>query len=158
MKHQISIFIGYQFKSTQYTRSEIDKIIIDSFEKAESDINNKFADKIKVRPILQDMLSGKPICNQIFTQIENADFCIFELSDLNLNVMLELGYSLGLKKLCILMQYNDENIPNVPSDLSGLYIIKYDYETLGAKIAYEIYQNSITIMNRRIQEISYKIQ
>lgn len=156
MKNQIKVFVGYQFKSNYYTRSEIDKLIIDSIEKAEIDINNRISNKIQIKPILQDLLSGMTIGNQIFAKIHDADFCIFELSDLNSNVMLELGYALGLEKVCVLLQHKDEKISNIPSDLSGLYIIKYDYETLNAKIAYEIFNNSNNILNNKEKKLSSK--
>lgn len=155
MVHLIRVFIGYQFRSSRFKRTEIDKILIEAFSKAESDINlNKsVADKIKIRPKLQYLLSGKAISNQILSKISAADLCIFELSDLNPNVMLELGYALGRTKPCIFLQHEDEEISKIPSDLSGVYMLRYNDDTLDAKIGYEVYQHVNNVLEKRNAEL-----
>ena len=152
-RNVVRVFVAYQFRSSHFKRSEIDKAIVDACEKAQEDINRGRKEQIKIRPIAQDLLSGETINKQILAKIAGADFCIFEVSDNNPNVMIEMGYALGMGKKCVYLQYEEQPLSSIPSDLSGLYILRYDEETLGAKLGYEIFRRSLDILDLREAEI-----
>jgi len=80
-------------------------------------------------------------------QISKADFSIFDLSDWNSNVALELGLAEGLKKKPLKKYYillNTRRSKNVPSDIQGLQRIEYtsyDYKKdsgLGYQLIFSI--------------------
>lgn len=60
---------------------------------------------------------GEHLFNEIARDIISADIAVFETSDLNPNVMLEMGVALtwGIRVLPI----KDEGCPRPPSDISG---------------------------------------
>ncbi|WP_318310494.1 hypothetical protein [Flagellimonas crocea] len=60
---------------------------------------------------LDEELFEEGMLDKIYSEIENADFIIADLSDKNPNVFYELGYAHAIDKLCILTTTSAENIP-----------------------------------------------
>jgi nucleoside 2-deoxyribosyltransferase len=69
-----------------------------------------------------DRIENRDIMCKICEEIQKAEYLIFNISDLNPNVMLELGLSYGLGKETILVKHKDSN--NI-SDLSNTEYIEY---------------------------------
>jgi hypothetical protein len=55
-------------------------------------------DGVSVRSWEDLRVGGKVIVDQVLTAIDAADVCVFEVSDLNQNVLFELGYAIGSNK------------------------------------------------------------
>lgn len=109
-------FIGYQKKSKFYDESKIlamgdriSEILNNDLQKHNLSIANR----------QWGFKEGIHILCEPCKLIQNSILCIFEISDLNPNVMLEIGKS--LYKNIILLRRKDAGEP--PSDLAGL---KYD--------------------------------
>ncbi|MFM7018237.1 hypothetical protein [Flavobacterium sp.] len=60
---------------------------------------------------LDEELFDEGMLAKIYSEIENCDFVIADLSDKNPNVFYELGYAHAIGKLCILITKSVENIP-----------------------------------------------
>jgi len=92
-------------------------------------------------------IQTRHLLNIMKEQIIKSDFSIFDLSDWNPNVALELGLAEGLKKKALKKYYillNTRRSMNVPSDIQGLQRIEYtsyDYKKdsgLGYQLVFSI--------------------
>lgn len=73
-------------------------------------------------------LQTKHLLEIMRTSIAKADFCIFDLSNWNANVALELGLAQGLKKVPGKAYYillNTRRSDDVPSDIKGIQRLEY---------------------------------
>ncbi len=147
--NDVKVFIGYQFKSPHFCRSEMENCLVEACDRAQDDTNRERRDHVNIRPDFLDLLSGEWISSQILAKLAQADICVLEISDLNPNVFLELGYALGRGKPCIYLQHEDQDISRIPSDIQGMVVVRYTKETLTAKLAYEIYRRTQEIIRER---------
>ncbi len=90
--------------------------VIMPFDEAFDDIYNigikETAKQLEVRAYrLDEELFEEGMLEKIYSEIENADFIIADLSNKNPNVFYELGYAHAIGKLCILTTQSAENIP-----------------------------------------------
>ncbi|MFQ6115858.1 MAG: TIR domain-containing protein [bacterium] len=104
-------------------------LIITPFSDQFRSIRQRIAEALHERgiePILleQQVKVGASFVETIHDAIEQVDFIIADLTESNPNVMYELGYAHGLgKPVLIIVQ---EEVSNVPSDLSGRLYLVYD--------------------------------
>lgn len=134
-------FIGYQINSLwykQHTMLALGNFICESL-KNDLKKNNL---QILHRPF--GFEEGIHIFCDACKIIQKSILCIFEISDLNSNVMLEIGKS--LYKNIVLLKNKGAEHP--PSDIRGVYYEEYDNEeelivSKGAKIAKIIYNKII---------------
>ena len=90
--------------------------------------------------------------NEIARNIIGADIAVFETSDLNPNVMLEMGVALtwGVRVLPI----KKRDAPKLPSDISGQTWI--DYEDSAARLTDDKFDRKLLKMIERIMAIKRK--
>src|SRR5215210_6152368 len=86
-KRRINLFVGYQFKSSFYTRAELDGAIVRATRLASEALDSENVDVHYHTPELEP---GTQILGQVTAKIESSDICLFELSDANCNVLFEL--------------------------------------------------------------------
>src|SRR6476620_6511629 len=106
-KRRFRGFVGYQFKSKYFNRTELDHAVIEAFERAEADLSKDLGQPVQLTVTPFDIASGTHLYAEILKLIDEADFCVFELSDLNNNVFLELGFALGRSKPCIFLLHEE---------------------------------------------------
>lgn len=135
LSHQIEInpyqfFIGYQIKSNYYNQSKILAMGNRICEILNSDLQKYNLSIINSQFGFEE---GIHIFCEPCKLIQKSILCIFEISDLNPNVMLEIGKS--LYKNIILLRRKDAAQP--PSDMGGIIYDEYsiDNELLTAKSA-----------------------
>ena len=116
--NRLSVVFGYQFESALYDVARLRENIEKSFILAVDDYNS-FKNAV---PVVLDFRSlaagyGEHLFNEICRDIISADIAVFDTSELNPNVMLEMGVALtwGIRVLPIKMK----NCPKPPSDISG---------------------------------------
>lgn len=114
----LSVVFGYQFESTLYGAARLKKNVEKSFRLAVDEYNSLK----NAIPVVLDFRSlaagyGEHLFNEICRDIISADIAVFDTSDLNPNVMLEMGVALtwGIRVLPIKMK----DCPKPPSDISG---------------------------------------
>lgn len=115
------------FMMMQFNGEHQDRI----FEEVTNTINRVNAAKeysIEVnRADLGIPLSISSIEEHLKTFIDNCDFAIAEISQLNPNVMFEMGYAIGIDKPVIIMVQEDVT---VPADFSGRLFFQYKIDEL----------------------------
>jgi hypothetical protein len=115
---ELRVVLGRQFESSHYDRDALEANIKGMFQKAVEDYN-KQPGAIQVTLDFQPLQAGYGghLFNEIARDIISADIAIFETSDLNPNVMIEMGVALtwGVRVLPI----KKEGCQKPPSDISG---------------------------------------
>ena len=128
MKNQFTISGGYQWNSNEAKLAikQISNYIRNRFD-------GKNGKKLKYNINYRRLRSsaGRTILDSVKVKIKNSQVIIFDISDNNPNVMLELGYALALSNdndyLSIyLICKKGEPLPkNIPTDLHGYFISEY---------------------------------
>lgn len=116
--NELRVVIGCQFSSTHYDKEILVSNIREIFEKAVEGYN-QLPNAVQVTLVFQPLEAGYGghLFNEIARDIISADIAVFETSDLNPNVMIEMGVALtwGVRVLPI----KKEGCPRPPSDISG---------------------------------------
>ncbi|MCL5985731.1 MAG: nucleotide-binding protein [Actinobacteria bacterium] len=125
-------FVGYQINSNYYNQTNL----LSMCQRVSDLINNDLKKQgNKVRLLEFGYEEGIHIGCEVCELIQKSICCIFEISDLNPNVMIEIGKS--LYKNIILLRSAKSTRP--PTDISGVKYIEYDDEqelnSLASKIA-----------------------
>ncbi len=75
-----------------------------------------------------DLEAGRNIVTGIIEVMKSCDFVIVDLTEPTDNVMLEVGFFLGVRKP-VIMLVNGDKVQRIPSDLAGyLYYVYSDQE------------------------------
>lgn len=126
--NKLFVVLGYQFNS-QYYNSEDLRNNIDKMFKNAIEIYNQKPDAIQVELSFKPLVAGygEHLFNEIARDIISSDVAVFETSDMNANVMIEMGVALtwGIRVLPI----KQVDRPKPPSDISGQTWA--DYENSG---------------------------
>ena len=112
------VVLGHQFKSDYYELEKLRLNIKGTFDNAVKAYNElKNSDPINLDFHALSAGYGEHLFNEIARDIISADIAVFETSDLNPNVMVEMGVALtwGIRVLPI----KAEGRPTPPSDISG---------------------------------------
>ncbi len=121
---QLIVVMGYQFKSSHYDTPLLQANVEASFQRAVSEYNAQ-PGALPASLDFQALAAGygEHLFNEIARNIIAADIAVFETSDLNPNVMLELGVALtwGIRVLPLKLQSQ----PKPPSDISGQTWVDY---------------------------------
>lgn len=115
---ELYVVLGHQFSSTHYDTDLLKKNVRSMFQEAVHAYNTRPAARkveLDFRPLAAGY--GEHLFNEIARDVIGADIAVFETSDLNPNVMLEMGVALtwGVSVLPI----KAEGCPRPPSDISG---------------------------------------
>jgi hypothetical protein len=115
---QLVVVMGYQFVSQNYNSDHLQQNIRSMFETAVSQHNTQHGSlktQLDFRPLAAGY--GEHLFNEIARDIIASDIAVFDTSDLNSNVMIELGVALtwGIRVLPIKLHTQ----PRPPSDISG---------------------------------------
>lgn len=117
----IIITLCYQFESDFYSNKLLKNTIISATQAAEdmlTDVNMAFED-------IEEAIHSTEVRQNVTTSIRKADIVIFEISDLNHNVMYELGIANTLGKPIILLR-EESSKNDLPSDVNQFIYLKYN--------------------------------
>jgi hypothetical protein len=117
------VVMGMQFKSVFYDSDLLARNIESLFQKAVDEINKSLGSSVTLRFERLAAGLGEHLFNQIVRSIIGSDVAVFETSDLNPNVMIEMGVALtwGVRVLPIKVIER----PSPPSDISGQTWVEY---------------------------------
>lgn len=111
-----TFFVGFPFKPfyTKDLRQNIDEV----------------AKRLNITPLYpaETQKKGVILC-KVCKEIQETDFCVFDITERNPNVMLEVGLTFGFGKEAILLNnhlYAEELGKKYPIDLSGILIVQYE--------------------------------
>jgi len=117
----IIITLCHQFESEFYSSKLLKNTIISATQVAEDmlmDVNMAFED-------IEEAIHSSEVRQNVTTSIRKADIVIFEISDLNHNVMYELGIANTLGKPIILLR-EESSKKELPSDVNQFIYLKYN--------------------------------
>jgi len=112
------VVFGYQFESTKYDSDNLKKNLEKSFHAAVQEYNS-LKNAILVTLDFRSLAAGygEHLFNEICRDIISADIAVFDTSDLNPNVMLEMGVALTWNVRVLPIKMKGCHKP--PSDISG---------------------------------------
>lgn len=121
---RLNVVMGYQFKSERYDSDRLVANVRRMFEtavEAYNGVDGAIPTELLFRPLAAGY--GEHLFNEIARDIIAADIAVFDTSDMNPNVMIELGVALtwGIRVLPIKLH----ECPDPPSDISGQTWAKY---------------------------------
>jgi hypothetical protein len=122
--HSLKIIFGYQFKSAHYD-SEILKTNLKKHLEEVVAAYNAQSGVVQINLNFKPLAAGygEHLFNQLARDIISADIAIFETSDMNPNVMLEMGVALTWGKRVLPIKVKECAIP--PADISGQTYANY---------------------------------
>lgn len=114
----LNVVLGYQFESREYDSAKLLTNIQAMFQEAVESYN-RLPNAVQATLSFRSLSAGygEHLFNEIARDIISADIAAFETSDLNSNVMIELGVALtwGIRVLVL----KTAACPRPPSDISG---------------------------------------
>lgn len=146
MRRVINVFAGYQFESDYFNRSELDDAIVWACDTAAGDISKQYEIDLKYTPV--DITPGNILIEGLKSLIKASEICIFEASDLNNNVFIELGLALAFDKpIIILVKSSALDKIKLPADIAGMVYLEYpDIGKLKAKLSKVLYHVTLKVL------------
>ena len=148
------VVMGMQFESGFYHNDTLSRNVQAILQNALQQYNKRHQDS-RIELHFEGLSAGlgEHLFNEIARNIIGADIAVFETSDLNPNVMLEMGVALtwGVRVLPI----KEKKAPKPPSDISGQTWI--DYEDSAATIPDNKFERKLVKMIERIMASKRKI-
>jgi len=142
----LNVVFGLQYKSEYYNTDQLISNIKKYFQKAVETYSEK-PSKEKITLQFEKLTAGygEHLFNTIARSIIGSDIAVFEVSDQNPNVMIELGVALtwGVRVLPL----REKNSPKPPTDIPGQTWI--EYEESGGKIIDEEFHRKLEKMIER---------
>lgn len=117
-QNKLFVVLGYQFNSAYFDSDKLRNNIERMFKRAVDEYNKK-PESIKIDLSFKPLAAGygEHLFNEIARDIISADVAVFETSDMNANVMIEMGVALTWGVRVLPIKRNDR--PKPPSDISG---------------------------------------
>jgi len=122
----ITLTLCHQFNSEYYNSRMLKNCIAKATESAEDmlgNINIVFED-------IEETMENNIIHENVANTIRKAHIVIFELSDINPNVLYELGIASGLKKPIIIIREERSEGNKLPTDINQFIYLKYNKDKL----------------------------
>jgi len=122
----VAITLCYQFESDYYNRGQLKSCILRATEESEAMIDDN------VNMVFEDIENanlGNMVHENVTNSIRKSHIVIFELSDVNANVIYELGIANGLKKPIIIIR-EESSREELPTDINQLIYLTYKKDKL----------------------------
>lgn len=148
--HRVKIFFAYQFADAMLNKIERESYYTEALEAVNSALA---AEKraVEIQWEYWNIESGVSLNREIFERMDATDIFVFDLSDENRNVYIELGYALfGVRhngKQIIILLHDEKPIGGIPSDMAGIFVLKVNKNNLLQKLTKELFS--------KINKISY---
>jgi hypothetical protein len=124
---RVNVVLGFQFQSA--CRAYTKEALLDTFraacKAAERQLKRRY-EQLSVQPVSECAQVGLPLSEQIVELFTTADVGVFEISDVNPNVMYEAGLLTGRRLRPILIRNRNKSPVAPPSDIAGLLVLNYD--------------------------------
>lgn len=120
-KRKVKIFVGYQIESGYH---EVDKI---------KEAINKVKGKVEIEENVDigiqygEFPAGRFLFSEVFNAIRNCEIAIFDISENNANVLIEVGIAYGNNRYVILLKNElSKEGHKVPSDIGAFIYVPYE--------------------------------
>jgi hypothetical protein len=119
-KKFLKIFFGYQLRSKYHTEKKIQTTMKKLKKRIQKESNYDVEVKFgKFHP-------GELLFSEVLQAILDSDVAIFDVSENNANVCIEVGMAYGGNKYVICLKNRDSHKFRFPSDVNAYIYIKYD--------------------------------
>jgi hypothetical protein len=144
---QLKVVVGFQFNSKHFERPKLMGMLRRDFQAALKDYNREPGHD-PVRLTLRSLRAGygEHLFNEIARDVISADIAVFETSDKNSNVMIEMGVALTWDKR--VLPIKKKGRPKPPSDISGQTWADYEAQTY--RFIDENHHENLVAMVRRV--------
>jgi hypothetical protein len=137
----VDLFVAYQFSTTVISREEREAAINTAIEAVRRDLAARHP-TFKIDWKLWDLHSADNVFVQIKQMIDRSGVFVADISELNPNVLFELGYAFGLREQrgnkIVIMCHDGVDVRQLPSDLLGMFVVKYAPEQFQSVFQREI--------------------
>ncbi len=121
----VNVFFAYQFAKAQISKISRERAYTDALNAVNAELKETGASFL-LRWEYWNIQSGEGLTDAIFSQMDRSDLYVFDISDSNSNVFIELGYSISQvrfsgKKLIVFVHSEIER-KTLPSDISGMFV------------------------------------
>ena len=118
------VFLGLQFTSELYSRSDVVALVEKATEIADQELKKRYP-LVSLRVKHEFVQLGEAVSAQIVTLVKEAAAVIFELSEPNPNVYFELGLAFGFGNRHPALLYNKATEVPIASDVRDLFRLPY---------------------------------
>ena len=149
-RRKVKIFVGYQINSDYHNSKDLKNAINTVKAIVEVDVNLEIQ--------YGEFTPGKFLFNEVFKAIKECEIAIFDISENNPNVLIEVGMAYGTDKYVILLKNESSKERfKVPSDISAFIYVPYkDNDALSQKdICDQIANAIISYLKEILQPMIY---
>lgn len=142
---RLKVFVGYQIKSV-YHRPSVYRKLIDLLNRE----LQKSSPQVQLQATFGEFPPGTNLWNEITAALLQSDLTVFDISENNRNVMVEVGIAVGGNKHVILLKSTSSNRKYpAPSDLRGFIYQPYDNggDLISAKRVLELSSSILHYVN-----------
>lgn len=118
---KIKVFVGYQINSEYHEPENLKQTIFKVKEIVERNFPN-----VNLEIKFGEFVAGKVLFNEVLSAIKDCEIAIFDISENNPNVLIEVGLAYGNSKQVVLLknELSKEKF-KVPSDISPFIYVPY---------------------------------
>lgn len=138
-RSKASVFMAYQFNSTELSRIDREYALSQAVASVNATLD---AQGYSYRAEWQiiDLESVRSLGEQVLGKIRGSVVFIADITELNANVLLELGFALGLREgsglfRVHMMAHESMELRDLPADLLGGFVARYSAESFGPVVA-----------------------
>ena len=162
----IKVYFGYSWANPEdkSQNSGLSNSRLEAFKQLESNVRNSLSEEQKKLVDFRRLrgTAGDYLLRNIYQMIKSSDIMVFDITELNPNVLLELGIAFAIReevkqnmKIYLIRETkNKRSEKKVPSDLSGYYYTEYRYE--GEKIVFSDRNSLKESLVTEIKELTAK--
>jgi len=152
MKAAITVFTAYQYSQAKLARTTREHAIAQAVQQARKDLAEAIPGVV-VEWRKCDLHTGLHVGEQILNMIDSCDIFVADISEGNPNVLFELGIAYGQRrakgKHVLWLAHDSVDLTQIPSDLRGLYVERYDEDSFQPLLTKRIYDMGISVIDQR---------
>lgn len=149
----VDLFVAYQFRNAAISRTERDHAIERAVEIVREEIKRVFP-AFKIIWKACDLQPADNVFGQIKQMIDASGVFVADISEFNSNVLFEMGYAFGLREVrknkIIILCHDSVDERQFPSDLLGMFVIKYSTDNFQRVFQREIKRAIETFISSQI--------
>ena len=153
----LNVFFAYQFSNAQFSKIMRERTYSDALVAVNAELRELDAGFL-LHWEYWDIQSGEGLTEEIFSRMDRSDLFVFDLSDSNSNVFIELGYAISQVRACgkklIVFVHDNVRRRALPADVSGMFVHSVNESRLGRILASELIakSGSIVPISRLVRE------
>lgn len=137
--HRLNVFMAYQFRTSKFSQIDREYALTQAVMKVNDGLREQGINCSTVWQAL-DLESWHSVGSQVLDAIKQSAIFLADISEMNPNVLFELGFALGVRQgfspfAIHLLAHDSLDIRALPSDLLGGHITRYSEDNFQVIIA-----------------------